>query len=467
MVVDRREECVRSGELVERRRAPVLGQLAQGQQEAGGRLVVAQSRPGGLQGPRGRRVPRLAPQADREVGLREREPQPHRLRRDPQPLEAASRLLEQPQRLTDLPQLTVRLRGIATALGGEDRVVGALEDLDGAREGGQRLPRAPQRQQLHARVGQRERRLLVPSERGVLVSSTSVGLERGGVPSHQPVGDPQVLDGVRAQVARLRLHAAAFLGAGHELAQCRHELLADLDGLLVPTQVVEHVHAAEVRAQRSEDVAVLGPQGPRVGDEPQCLVQLTALGQHLRSHVPGPGLLAVQDGAALDPQRQPLGPARVPVHELGRAVQRRGQETGGVGVDRCWHVPERTRDRGRPGRDALLSSGVARHDRSPAQPPWTPVGTPASRWIKLLVRDHRAHADTSAGRRETAFSSAFRAGSVGGDGRESPLSQAVSVAAVGDTIPPVSPTAAGGSSTLGTRQPLTPCDPRHRLTRVN
>ena len=57
-----------------------------------------------------------------------------------------------------------------------------------------------------------------------------------------------------------------------------------------------------------------------------------------------------------------------------------------------------------------------------------------------------------------------------GDGRESPLSQAVSVAAVGDTIPPVSPTAAGGPSnlgTLGTRQPLTPCDPRHRLTRVN
>ncbi len=103
-------------------------------------------------------------------------------------------------------------------------------------------------------------------------------------------------------------------------------MLADVDGLLVPPQVVEDVHATEVGAQRRQGVPVLGPQRPGVSDEPQRTVELTALGQDLGPHVPRAGPdrpRCVRIGTPVDPHGQPLGPPGVPVDELGGAVQDR------------------------------------------------------------------------------------------------------------------------------------------------
>lgn len=118
-----------------------------------------------------------------------------------------------------------------------------------------------------------------------------------------------------------------------------------------------------------------------------------------------------------------------------------------------------------PRSDALPSTSVLGRVRSEAQPPGPSPGFFTSGRIKLVLRSHRAHADTSAGRRATVFSSAFLAGSVVVDGRESPLSQPVSLAAVGDTPPPgLADRRRGHDVSPG---PLTPCDAHPRLTRVN
>ena len=128
---------------------------------------------------------------------------------------------------------------------------------------------------------------MVSAEGGVLVAGARIGRQRLGVPADQPVGHAEVLDGVRAEVAGF------FRAAGcAELPQTLDQVLADVDGVVVPTQVVQHVHPPEVRAQRGQGVAALGPQLPRLGDQPQGAVEVATLGEDLGPDIPRPRQIA-------------------------------------------------------------------------------------------------------------------------------------------------------------------------------
>ena len=302
---------------------------------------------------------RLLVEARGQVDARLLRPDPQHLGVDAEARQLRAGDVQHRHRVHQLAQVLMGVGEVHRALGGPQQVPRGLELVHGPPQRVARISRSSEGQELDPLVGALLRDLRTHPDRVVDGLGLDVGGQRPGMFAEEAVAHPEVAerggpdggDAVRVGLRR---------GDGRQLGQ---QVVADRDGALVIAQVVEHLHPAEVGADRRETASCQLVAHPGGGDQGEGGGQVAGLGPHPGQEVlhprghhretqllgGGQGHLGEGDGSTrrgvhtgLDVVRQQVEPVLVEpgghAHRRQPSGERRGpqQGLGDVG-GRCAH----------------------------------------------------------------------------------------------------------------------------------
>ena len=196
----------------------------------------------------------------------------------------------------------------ALTLGRVDPVPGAREPRDRGVQLQQCLAGPAQGEQLDAAIGLRPRRVEHQPEFGVLRLGLCVRLQRLLMGAEQSVRGADVVDRVGADGAGQRIVGGFRLDGLH----LGDELLADVERVAMPAEVVENLHSAELGPQGRRRLPGPQPLLARLADQEQAMIEIAALGDDPRLEVadlgPDVGQFQLGGGTVQYPAERLAGP---------------------------------------------------------------------------------------------------------------------------------------------------------------